>query len=319
MEVETPILSLFARILPQQWPSCQKSSKFQMEARLEPIIAHKSTSSFTAYRRTTNYFDFHWHYHPEFELTLIEKGQGTRLVGDHTASFTDMDLVLLGSNLPHTWVSESEKEGQSAIVIQFSPTLFSDVQFNSIEFLSIKKLFGRSSRGLFFNRCISEKIFPKILELLNANGLYKLTLLWLLLDTLSQYHEAIPLTSPMYQALKGKSAENPIDIVCQYIHEHFMNKITLDEIAKLAGLTPTSFCRFFKKMTGMTFIEYLNELRVSRAQKLLLESQLNINEVAFQAGFESITHFNRIFLRKNKISPRIYRNQVQAISSHKNR
>ncbi|MEO1261178.1 MAG: AraC family transcriptional regulator [Bacteroidota bacterium] len=285
-----------------------------MKAAFEHIEPNRQQSSFTAYRRKTDYFDFHWHYHPEMELTLIEKGNGTRLVGDHTESFLDGDLVLLGSNLPHTWVSESKREGQSAIVIQFRRDLIADAHLELSEFTGIKRLFSRAHLGIFFDEKIAQEFHPVLSGLLQMKGLSKLTSLWHILDSLGRTRNFRQLASPIYRPMLGVDAENRIDRACQYIHDHFTRKIPLNEMSNLVGMTETSFCRFFKKMTGKSFTDYVNDLRISRARKLLAETEANISEIAFASGFESMTHFNRIFLKKNGMPPREYRVRVKSIA-----
>lgn len=285
-----------------------------MKASFEHIEPNRHQSSFTAYRRVTDYFDFHWHYHPELELTFIEKGNGTRLVGDHTESFSDGDLVLIGSNLPHTWVSESKEEKQSAIVIQFRQALISEKQLEMPEFAGIKKLFSRSYRGIYFNEKTAKEFNPILSNILELKGLEKLAELWRVLHLLSKKRNYRLLSSPIYRPSLGTDSESRIDRACQFIHNNFTRKIPLDEISQTVGLTPTSFCRFFKKMTGKSFTDYVNDLRVSRARKLLTESEVNISEIAYSSGFESMTHFNRIFSKKNEMPPREYRKKVKSIS-----
>lgn len=287
------------------------NENLRVKAFFEYIEPNRPQSSFTAYRRETDYFDFHWHYHPELELTLIEKGSGTRLVGDHTEPFGDGDLVLLGSQLPHTWVSESKEENQVAVVIQFQPDLIPEKQLEIPEFLGIKKLFSHSHRGIYFDQKIALESLPLFSEILEKTGLDKLTALWRLLNLLSKKTDYRLLSSPIYRPILGTDSESRIDRACQHIHENFTRKISLPEMAKKVGMTQNSFCRFFKKMTGKSFTDYVNDLRISRARKLLAESEANISEVAYASGFESMTHFNRIFLKKNEMPPREFRGRIK--------
>ena len=307
MAPKTPILPDIDRILSLFLILKINSEKLRMKAAFEHIDPSSSASSFTAYRRVTNYFDFHWHYHPELELTLIEKGRGTRIVGDHTESFSEGDLVLLGKNLPHTWVSESSDQEQSAIVIQFRQSLLSEEQLLAPEYAGISRLFQQAQRGIHFS--FQSSIADKLSSLIEMRGLEKITELWRTLDVLSQSSSIRLLASPIYRPSLGRHAEKRLDLACQFIHTQFTRKIPLQEIAGTVGMTETSFCRFFKKMTGKSFTEYVNELRVSRARKLLSESNMPIADVAFASGFESMTHFNRTFLQKNQIPPREYRNR----------
>ncbi|MEM9680331.1 MAG: AraC family transcriptional regulator [Bacteroidota bacterium] len=284
-----------------------------MKAAYEHIELDNQQSSFTAYPRATDYFDFNWHYHSEIELTLIKKGNGTRLVGDHTESFSDYDFVMLGQNLPHTWVSESKEAGQEAIVIQFRSTLIPAVQLELPEFSNIKRLLQHAHLGIAFNKQTAQYFESLLSNLLGKTALDKLTELWRILDLLGQAKNTRHLASPIYRPALGTRTEHRIDQACQHIHKNFTRKISLTEMGKIVGMTETSFCRFFKKMTGKSFTDYVNDLKVSRAKKLLIESEGNISAIAYASGFDSMTHFNRIFLKKNGIPPRAYRKKVKRL------
>ena len=284
-----------------------------MIATFEHIELDNQQSSFTAYPRETDYFDFNWHYHTEIELTLIKKGNGTRLVGDHTESFKDYDFVLLGQNLPHTWVSESPQTGQSAIVIQFHPAIIPATQLALPEFSNIKKLLHNAHLGIAFDQKTAQNFEPLLSKLPARTALDKLAELWRILDLLGQAKNTRQLASPIYRPALGTSTENRIDQACQHIHKNFTRKISLSEMGKIVGMTETSFCRFFKKMTGKSLTRYVNDLKVSRAKKLLLESETNISAIAYASGFDSMTHFNRIFLKTAGIPPRAYRKKVKMV------
>ena len=277
-----------------------------MKATFEHIEPNLSHSSFTAYWRQTDYFDFHWHYHPELELTYIHQGSGTRLVGDHAERYEDGDLVLLGSNLPHTWASELKGQEQSAIVVQFRQELIGNM-LNVPEFNLIKELLDRTPRGLVFGKTVSQHIEPQLSAMLNLEGIQKLTELWRILDQLATTDAYRLLASPIYRPSLVQGNEQRIDRACQHIHQHFTRRITLQEMATITHMTEPSFSRFFKKMTGKPFTAYVNELRVSRAQRLLQETNAPVSQIAYATGFESSTHFNRVFFQKNHTSPRDFR------------
>ena len=281
-----------------------------MKAIFEHVNSQSTDSSFYSYHLKQSHFPFIWHYHPELELTYICRGTGTRLVGDHIESFKEEDLVFLGTNLPHTWASEEEKEGNriaEIIGVQFRSDLLTGPLIYMPEFRLIRQLIKKSKRGLHFGRSTSLKVADYLTVLLELEGLEKLLQLWTILNCLAKAEDVQYLASEIYAPVLGKENEQRIDAALFYIHEHFLETITLDQMSKVTNMTATSFCRFFKKMTNKSLSEYVNNLRIGRACYLLTETNLSISEAAFKAGFNSTTHFNRMFLRKKGLSPRGYR------------
>ena len=182
------------------------------------------------------------------------------------------------------------------------------------EFRAIKSLLSQSHLGLSFSKKAAEVLYPNLCQILESQGIKKLTTLWETLNKLGQTGDFKSLASPVYRPSLGIETENRVDKACQHIHTHFTRKISLPEISGIVGMTETSFCRFFKKMTGKSFTAYVNELRISRARKLLTEPDASVSEVAYKSGFESMTHFNRIFLKTNGKSPRAYRKMVKGMA-----
>lgn len=283
-----------------------------MKAIFEHVNSQSTASSFYSYHLKQSRFPFIWHYHPELELTYICKGTGTRLVGDHIASFKEGDLVFLGTNLPHTWASEGEQSKHNKTIaeiigIQFRADLLTGPLAYMPEFKYIQQLVKKSNRGLHFGKTTSKKVVGYLTTLLELEGLEKLLQLWKILDCLAKAQDIQYLASEIYAPVLGRENEQRIDAALLYIHEHFLDTITLEQMSKVTNMTATSFCRFFKKMTNKSLSEYVNNLRIGRACHLLTETNFSISEAAFKAGFNSTTHFNRMFLRKKGISPRVYR------------
>lgn len=283
-----------------------------MKAALEHIQIKDTHNSFVCYWNIDQEYEFHWHYHPEYELTYIKKSRGLRLVGDHTEEYTDGDLVLLGPNLPHTWASEGNLEGTAsqneALVVQFTADLFPE---NLPELKLIRALLDRSRRGIHFQSPKAAGIGQSLAEMESLSGLQKLTRFYHILEDLAAIDEYSYIASVLYEPVLSQKNEERLDKVCQYMHQYFEQDIPLEKIARIASMTTTSFCRFFKKMTGQTFTEYLNELRIGRACQLLIESRKNVSEIAFASGFNSSTHFNRVFLKLKQVSPNEYRKRFK--------
>lgn len=278
-----------------------------MKAVYEDIASKKGNESLLAYSFSVPAFEFKWHYHPEYELTLITKGSGKRLVGDSYENFQTGDLVLLGPDLPHTWASdEINAKDVSAIVIQFSES-FIDSFIKLSEFTKISSLLAASSRGLFFPDAIT--MFSDIELLPESSGIEKVTSLLTILQKLTE-QKCVTLSSEYFNAVKGEETETRINKVCQFIQRNTSKNITLEQTADLIHLSKSAFSKFFKRATGKTFSDYVNDMRIGNACYLLTDTDKAINEVAFETGFESLTYFNRVFLRKKGITPREFRTET---------
>ena len=280
-----------------------------MRASYEDIRSRKGNQSFVAYHLDVPAFPFKWHYHPEYELTLITKGSGKRLVGDSHENFEAGDLVLIGPGLPHTWVSNRvRKNSSSAVVIQFSEEFISSFLQHS-EFADISKLLAGAVNGLYFSNKSSKKIAEEIKLLPAKKGVEKITALLIVLQQLSMKNPS-KLASTFFNSVKGLENEKRVNRVCQYVQKQAREKISLKKAADMIHLSETAFCKFFKRATGKTFSDYVNDIRIGLACSLLTESDKTINEIAYACGFESLTYFNRVFLKKKNARPREFRKRV---------
>ncbi len=259
-----------------------------------------------AYHLALPRFEFKWHYHPEYELTLILNGVGKRIVGDNHEDFYEGDLVLLGDSLPHTWISNSQIVGLvDAIVIQFSEKFIAGFLLNP-EFEHIRKLLQRSVLGLHYSSHDQPELIKQIRQLPEKDDFDRALSLLRILNDLSQ-QKATTLASLFFQTNKAKAYETRINTVCRYLQDHFADNVSLQQAAELVSLSESAFCRFFKKATGKTFSDYVNELRVGHACHLLTTSDKPVAEIALHSGFETLTYFNRIFLQKKKMRPKDFR------------
>lgn len=276
-----------------------------MKATHERIVTDSDNPLMVAYQLTVPSFPFFWHYHPEYELTQIISGSGTRMVGDSFESFRSGDLVLLGPNLPHTWVSQKAagKKKSSAVVVQFSESMFLGIS-NLEAFEKIKLLLKRSRTGLSFRR--SQLLDVLIQNLAKAKGVRRISSLLAVLDELSQC-KAKRLASAQFELSIRKENEKRINKVCAFVQNHFSRQVSVKEMAALIHLSPSAFCKFFKKVTGKTFSDYLNEIRIGNACILLIESDKPVSAIAIECGFENLSYFNRVFLKKKKLQPKHFR------------
>ena len=279
-----------------------------MEARFEDLNIRKGAESFRAFRLDVPKFEFNWHYHPEYELTFIEKGSGKRLIGDNYENFESGDLVLVGKDLPHTWASDPMNDTySSAIVIQFNENILQNLLQLS-EFGAVKQLLDNAQRGLYYPQKNIPAITDAIVNLPQTTGIDRIIALLNILAVLST-EPAVSLASAYFQPLKGDLNEKRIARVCEYIQNNTANNINLTVAASLVHLSKSAFCKFFKRTTGKTFSDYVNEIRIGHACRLLAGSDKTIADICYQAGFESPTYFNRVFLRKKGIKPRDFRDR----------
>ncbi|MHC1774584.1 MAG: helix-turn-helix domain-containing protein [Lentimicrobium sp.] len=256
-------------------------------------------------------FEFYWHYHPEPELTYIVRGNGQRFTGDRIESFSSGDLVLLGSNLPHTWATAepgNSPDACQAVVVQFKPAMF-DLHLKEFqEFENIRKLISRAKRGIKFNPEIAEMVGQRLIQLKEAGCLHWLTEFWKLLDILAGSEDFTFLTAPSYSPSLNKHNPARIDKIFNFLNQNYAGNVDLKTAAAQVHMTETSFSRFFRRNIGLTFNEYLNGLRVTSACRILNEQpEKSVAEAAWESGFSSSTHFNRIFKAKTGFSPSVYR------------
>lgn len=277
-----------------------------MRAAYEDIATRKGARAFYAFRVSVPAFEFNWHYHPEYEITLITKGSGKRMVGDSYESFSQGDLVFVGSGLPHTWVSEkvhTRKERSEAVVIQFSEALLDD-WLDYSEFTAIKRLLMQTNRGLVFTA--TPELFSLMTSLPDTDGAERIATLLLVLDKLAGKKPRY-LSSVEYVPVKGTRNEYRINKVCLYIQQHFTKPMDLEKVASCIHLSPSAFCKFMKRASGKTFSDYVNDVRITQACKLLVETDKPVSAVAYACGFETLTYFNRVFRNKKKVTPAGYR------------
>ena len=277
-----------------------------MKPLLEDIGKKRGQHSIIAFEIEQQKLDFFWHYHPEYELTLIVHGKGTRMVGDHHENFESGDLVFIGPDLPHTWMSDRHMEGNcKVVVIQFTKELIQ--RFIGLEEdAKINGFLSDSKRGLTINSNKNDNVKNLIKALPSKTGIDKISVFLQILHLLSTL-ESRTLASSFYQPLKGAENEKRINTVCQYIQKHSTEPLTIQRAASIIHLTPSAFCKFFKRITGKTFSDYVNDIRIANVCRDLIATDKQVSTIAFENGFDTLTYFNRIFLKKKGIKPSNYR------------
>ena len=260
------------------------------------------TKQLDIYKRDVPCLDAMWHYHPEIELLYISQSNGIRFVGDSVSPFFPGDLVLVGSYLPHLWRNDPSyyKEGSvqnvKTIVTKFTEDFLGEDFFSRPDFFEIKKLLDASKFGLSFGEKISKPLHEDIMKLPNLSSTEQhITLLGILskLSLVKETDRTVLSSSDMRQTTTESSER--IDSVLKYISDNYASSIGLNDIAAVACMTTNSFCRFFKKMTNKSFTQFLNEIRIRNASRILVQENLPVSEICYIVGFNSITNFNKQF------------------------
>lgn len=277
-----------------------------MRAKLEQLQKLQTGKSFFCYEVDTPAFQFFWHHHPEYELTFIVKGKGRRMVGDSIENFSDGDFVLLGPMLPHTWISDPKsRNGCRAVVIQFSHSFIRP--FAQLpEFEAVDMLLKKATRGLVFTDARKRISMADVDNILYPKGPASLCSLLLLLSK-STSLKSKTLASVKFGSVKNNRDTGRINKVLDFVQHHYTGKITLSKAASLVHLTESAFCKCFKRCMNKTFSDYVNEIRIAEACLQLIETDKPISMIASACGFENLAYFNRVFLRKKSVTPRIYR------------
>lgn len=267
-------------------------------------------------QETEKAFQYPWHYHPEYELTFILKGQGVRYVGNSIENFFDGDLVLMGPNLPHCWINSPEHtESVGAIVIYLNDKFLEKTWMESCEFDAIRRLLNYSTWGIKFDKAVALKLKDKCLNLLQMPPFERMIALLQILNELALTTEYHFLCEHGFSCDLNDSQSERISIVYKYIEKKFQQKISLADIAGKVSMSEKYFSKFFSKVMKKSFFEFLNEYKINKACKLLIETDRQISEICYASGFESIPFFYRQFKKFKNCQPKNYRSSYQKAAS----
>lgn len=264
---------------------------------------------FTIFTRTKEYFDFPLHYHDEFEINFIENASGAqRVIGDHIENIDQLELVLVGPLLHHAWFTHHcESRNIKEITIQFHKDLFDEKLLNRNQLGFIKAMFQKSSRGILFSPETIRQVAPRIRALNEKGGFDSVLELMSILHDLSTSRNMRILSQTNFSKPFDQYNNGRIDRTFDYITRNFDKDISLKEVARLVNMTEVSFSRYFKQKTGTTFIDSLNDIRISQAARMLLETSQTVSEIAYASGFNNMSNFNRTFKKKKGCSPKEFR------------
>ncbi|REE80636.1 AraC-like DNA-binding protein [Lutibacter oceani] len=254
-----------------------------------------------------------WHFHPELELIYVNKANGKRHIGSHLSYFNNSQLILIGSNLPHSGFTDRFTTNGTETIVQFKEDFLGENFVNIPEMQQVKSLFTKAKKGILFNVEAKKDIGPKIEALVNYKGMDRIIHFLNILKELAVTKNYSLLNVDGFAFEIEPQDNNKIDIIFSFVNNNFKRSIPLDEIAEKVSMTVPAFCRYFKKSTNKTFTQFVNEFRIVHATKLLAENQSSITEICFESGFNNFSHFNKLFKKFTGSSPLKYRNEMKQL------
>jgi len=277
------------------------------------LIPKVPNLSFSLRNDIVPYFHNKWHYHTEIELIYIVRGEGTQFIGDNISRFSKGDILLIGSNLPHYWRCDDnyfqDIPGLSAEanVAHFMQDFWGDDFLELPENIAIKTLLKKSQRGILIDAATAEIIKPFLERIITVSGAMRIALLLQILDIIAGSQDLTLLSSATFHTNYNQSETERLNDIYSYTMNNFKEKISLEEIASTGCLSVNSFCRYFKSQTKKTFSQFLMEIRIGHACKLLIENKLTVSKICTESGFNNFSNFNRHFKLISKQSPLEYR------------
>ena len=249
---------------------------------------------------------FFWHFHPEIELVFIEGADGTRHVGDHISRYTGNDLVLIGSYIPHLNFDYGIKKEYEKTVLHIQEDFLAEALIRTPEFKSVANLFDKAAHGIAFGDATKKKLRNRIKDLHERQGFRRFLEVLDILQLLSTSTDVQLLHEQPYQNSFHRKEQERLGRIYDLIHTHYTEEINIQQAASIANLSPEAFCRYFKRMTRLTFVEFLNRYRISQSKRLLRLDK-SISEVCFECGFESLSYFNRTFKKFSGEAPSAFK------------
>jgi AraC-like DNA-binding protein len=265
---------------------------------------------FTVSSRLKKNFSFPLHYHEEFELSLIINAEGAqRVVGDSKEVISDIELVLIGPNLAHTFLDhQCTSEAITELTLHFHKDLFEEKFLKRNQLVLLKQMLENASRGVLFSHETATQLSGRLLALNELQGFTAVMELMGMLNELSVAPEVRLLSdTPANNTHNNYPISRRIEKAIEYMNTNFQKQITLKDLSRQVSMTEVSFSRFIKTRTGDTFVDTLNEIRLGHASRMLIETPLSIAEISNNCGFNNISNFNRVFKKKKHCTPKEFR------------
>lgn len=288
---------------------------------MRPQLLKVSTGprhSFSVRRDLVPYINNRWHYHPEIELIHFKKGEGTQFIGDSIKRFKSGDIVMVGAHLPHYWrfddmfFEEDTKVQADVRVAHFCEHFWGEQFLHLPENINIKVVMEKARRGLQITGKTRQRVAELLEKLLLTDGSERIILLMEALMTIADCKQLTTLSSIGFKHDLVDAENDRVNAIYDYSLKNYKRKIQLEEIAAVANISPNSFCRYFKSRTRKTYSQFLIEIRVGQACKLLIENNLSIKQLCYESGFNNFTSFHKYFKMITGKSPLSYQKEFIA-------
>ncbi len=277
--------------------------------KIEANINH----SFCVEHMKFKYFPNPLYFHPDIEILLVIQGTGTRIIGDSIESFNPGDLILIGENIPHVWYSdrkymqENNNLSSEVIFILFKKNVFGEQFWQLPESKNILDLIQLSQRGIKITGNTRLEVISLMRSICKAAGFKRITLLFSILEVIVSKKEFQFLSSPTVQEMINKNDSDRLNKVYKFLINNYHDGLPLEKAAAIANLSTPAFCRYFKKRTNKTFIQFLNEIRIKHACRLLVEEDLSIASICYTCGYTSTSYFIKKFKEIMGYTPLSYK------------
>jgi AraC-like DNA-binding protein len=260
-----------------------------------------------------------WHYHYKLELTFVTEGKGQRIVGDSIEDFGPGDLIFIGVKMPHVWIADRNEFGSEtarsleSVYLQFGQDILPEEILRLPELVYVEKALKLSERGVRVTGDTLNEVSRLMLELPYENSFTRMIYFYQIMNAIGKSTSNVLLASEEYLERRFRSTNARITKIHEYLMSHYQDEINLEQIADLVHMAPGSLCRFFKSQIGITIFDYLNKIKVDYACSLLLNKDLSIANIAYDCGFNNISHFNKQFKKLIGNTPTQYRKQFENI------
>ena len=279
------------------------------------VVQVRDDQSFKIWSHGYPFRTVRWHFHPEYELHLVTASEGNRYVGDHIGAFRTGDLVLVGPNLPHNWITDlpaGQTVEERSLILQFTEGFAGSCIAVFPELRFLRRTLEAAHRGLLFGPGVAIRVEPMMRELLDATEGRRVALLIAILDVLGHAPPPLPLASIGFRSDVPSYLSTTMNLVLQHIGRNFTRELGETELARLSRQSISTFSRSFRKHTGMTFVQYVNSLRIELACQHLSQTDLAITEICYEVGFGNVSNFNRQFLAVKSMPPSKFRGLQRA-------
>lgn len=286
-------------------------------------IVHKSRippdQIYLIRRLQEKHFDPIWHAHSEYQLFVVLEGTGTRFIGDNIHTFGPGELIFTGPHLPHLWRNdEAYFDSKSSlktdgIVIYFNENFLGEHFMNKQEMVALKKMFTRSMRGLEFYGEKKWLVVQMMRQLLQLKGMKSVIHFLEILELLAGSKEYRYISSRKYEDILDESETDRLNVIYAYILKNFRRKLSVEELANLVHMTPTSFSRYFTSRNNKPFSRFVSEIRIREACRLLIETEYSIADICYECGFNTLSNFNKQFREIMMKKPGQYKKEFMSI------